>query len=565
MRQKCNENAANRYSYIGDVYRTGEVQRKKETLDAMPKEWSDLHRKGYIHIHDLDAHGLTYNCLTFNIRKDFPYDDFKDPENIEETIVGYFSYLERLFTDMGNEQSGGMALANFDVDTAYILDRLGVPYCEAAMNIISACVRSLIVWCNHTHTRMGTTSYYVSLNIGLADTPFARHIDIVLLDQFLKLGDTVFKPNIVFKVVGGVNRFPDDPNYDLFTKALLCSAKKMIPTYLLCDSKPNQGVDPTKIAIMGCRTRVVADLYGEDTSIGRGNIDNISINLPRLALEVERDHSEADAEQKMRFFKERWDEVARITKDILLDRFQKTCARTREDFPTNAAHHLWVEDFDDIPSVFHHGTLSLGFIGLSEAMEVLTGKRFYADPDTYMNALGFVKHMRQYCDFLRGQDQLNFSLLATSGELISGRFIDYDKEEFCGHHEIFDNSFYTNSFHINVDSDLPAYKKIQMEGLFHEICNGGCITYVELDEAPLGNDEGLREYVECAIASGTHYIGFNFPKDVCRDCGTNGVFDTCPLCGGSHITRIRRVSGYLEILDGFTKGKKNEEKARRAN
>ena len=382
MRQKCNENAANRYSYVGDVYRTGEVQRKKETLDAMPKEWSDLHRKGYIHIHDLDAHGLTYNCLTFNIRKDFPYDDFKDPENIEETIVGYFSYLERLFTDMGNEQSGGMALANFDVDTAYILDRLGVPYCEAAMNIISACVRSLIVWCNHTHTRMGTTSYYVSLNIGLADTPFARHIDIVLLDQFLKLGDTVFKPNIVFKVVGGVNRFPDDPNYDLFTKALLCSAKKMIPTYLLCDSKPNQGVDPTKIAIMGCRTRVVADLYGEDTSIGRGNIDNISINLPRLALEVERDHSEADAEQKMRFFKERWDEVARITKDILLDRFQKTCARTREDFPTNAAHHLWVEDFDDIPSVFHHGTLSLGFIGLSEAMEVLTGKRFYADPDT---------------------------------------------------------------------------------------------------------------------------------------------------------------------------------------
>lgn len=565
MRQKCNENAANRYSYVGDVYRTGEVQRKKETLDAMPKEWSDLHRKGYIHIHDLDAHGLTYNCLTFNIRKDFPYDDFKDSENIEETIVGYFSYLERLFTDMGNEQSGGMALANFDVDTAYILDRLGVPYCEAAMKIISACVRSLIIWCNHTHTRMGTTSYYVSLNIGLADTPFARHIDIVLLDQFLKLGDTVFKPNIVFKVVGGVNRFPDDPNYDLFTKALLCSAKKMIPTYLLCDSKPNQGVDPTKIAIMGCRTRVVADLYGEDTSIGRGNIDNISINLPRLALEVERDHPEADAEQKMRFFKEHWDEVARITKDILLDRFQKTCARTREDFPTNAAHHLWVEDFDDIPSVFRHGTLSLGFIGLSEAMEVLTGKRFYADPDTYMNALGFVKHMRQYCDFLRGQYQLNFSLLATSGELISGRFIDYDREEFGGHHEIFDKGFYTNSFHINVDSDLPAYKKIQMEGLFHEICNGGCISYVELGEAPLGNDEGLREYVECAIDSGTHYLGFNFPKDVCRDCGASGVFDACPVCGGKHIARIRRVSGYLEILDGFTAGKKNEEKARRAN
>ncbi len=182
-----------------------------------------------------------------------------------------------------------------------------------------------------------------------------------------------------------------------------------------------------------------------------------------------------------------------------------------------------------------------------------------------MSALGFVKHMREYCDFLRGQYQLNFSLLATSGELISGRFIDYDKDEFGGHPEIFDKGFYTNSFHINVDSELPAFKKIQMEGLFHEICNGGCITYVELGEAPLGNDEGLREYVECAIASGTHYLGFNFPKDICRDCKATGVFDTCPVCGGKHITRIRRVSGYLEILDGFTKGKKNEEKTRKAN
>ena len=375
----------------------------------------------------------------------------------------------------------------------------------------------------------------------------------------------VFKPNIVFKVVGGVNRFPEDRNYDLFTKALLCSAKKMIPTYLLCDSKPNQGVDPSKIAIMGCRTRVVADLFGENASVGRGNIDNISINLPRLALEVERDNPTADGDRKMQLFKEKWDGVAQLTKDILLDRFEKTCHRTPEDFPTNSSHHLWLEDFKDIPSVFRHGTLSLGFIGLSEAMEVLTGKRFYDDPDVYLSALGFVRHMRDYCDFLRGQYNLNFSLLATSGELISGRFIEYDQKEFGGHQDIFEKGFYTNSFHINVDSDLPAYKKIQLEGLFHDICNGGCISYVELGEAPLGNDEGLREYVECAIQAGTHYLGFNFPKDVCQDCNASGVFDVCPVCGGKRITRIRRVSGYLEILDGFTKGKKNEEKTRKAN
>ena len=116
-----------------------------------------------------------------------------------------------------------------------------------------------------------------------------------------------------------------------------------------------------------------------------------------------------------------------------------------------------------------------------------------------------------------------------------------------------------------MDSDLIAFDKIQTEGPFHEICNGGCITYVELKEAPIGNDEGLREYVECAIKSGVHYLGFNFPKDVCDNCGASGVFDICPVCEGKNITRIRRVSGYLEILNGFTKGKKNEVKTRKEN
>ena len=140
-----------------------------------------------------------------------------------------------------------------------------------------------------------------------------------------------------------------------------------------------------------------------------------------------------------------------------------------------------------------------------------------------------------------------------------------DRTEFTPSAQIFEKEFYTNSFHINVDSDLSAFRKIQLEGLFHEVCNGGCITYVELGEAPLGNDEGLLEYVEHAIKSGVHYLGFNFPKDVCNGCGASGVFDECSVCNSKDITRIRRVSGYLEILDGFTKGKKNEEKNRRAN
>ena len=562
--QKCNENAAIRYSYVGEVYNVGESKRKEEILNSLPTEWRNLHTKGYIHIHDLEAYGLTYNCLTFNLLKDFPYERFNGMKE-QRKILATFEYIKKLFADIGNEQSGGMAIANFDNEIAYILEKIGVDFNGNNKITIANAIYNLIVWGSETHTRMGQTAYYVSLNIGLAKNEFARFIAYTLIDEFEKAGDLIFKPNIIFKVKGGVNRFEEDKNYDLLKKSLLCTAKKMIPTYVLCDSAPNKNVDAEKLAIMGCRTRVVADLFGEDSSIGRGNIDNISINLPRLALEVDREFSSIDEEVKFIKFCEKWDNVAKITKDILIDRFNKVCDRAPEDFPINKKHHLWMEDFDDVKNVFRHGTLSLGFIGLTEAIEVLTGKRFYDDVEIFVYASAFVQHMRDYCDFLRNEYNLNFSLLATSGELISGRFIDIDRKEFNPSVKIFEKGFYTNSFHINVDSDMMAFKKLLYEGVFHKMCNGGCITYVELGEAPLGNNEGLLEYIEFSIKSGVHYLGFNFPKDVCDKCGASGVFDECPVCKSKDITRIRRVSGYLEILDGFTEGKKNEEKNRRAN
>jgi ribonucleoside-triphosphate reductase len=242
--------------------------------------------------------------------------------------------------------------------------------------------------------------------------------------------------------------------------------------------------------------------------------------------------------------------------------------RTAEDFPTNSTYHLWLEDFKgktNLEDVFKHGTLSIGFIGLSEAIEIITGRKYYSSVENYVITLGFLKHMRDYCDFLKNEYKLNFSLLATSGELISGRFIDFDVDLYQPSVDIFSKGYYTNSFHIDVDSGLPGYKKIQLEGLFHEICNGGSITYIELGEAPLSNVEGLKEYIDIATVAGVHYLGFNFPKDVCDDCETTGVFDSCPHCHSSNITRIRRVSGYLEVLDGFTKGKKAEEKNRKSN
>jgi len=563
QKQNKNDNAANRKSYVGKVYNIGEKKIKNDILDGLNPEWKKLHKEGYIHIHDLDAYGLTYNCLTFDILKAFPYDKFFGLTEIEK-IISVFDFIKELIAKMGNEQSGGMSFANFDNDFATIFSKLNVKY-ENYKDVFAASIRSLILFCNNIHTRMGQTSYYVTFNIGLANNDFARFLAFTLIDEFYKSGALVYKPNIVFKVHRGISRYKDDKNFDLLEKALLCTAKKMIPTYLLCDCEADKNTDPSLLSIMGCRTRVVDDLYGIQGAIGRSNIDNISINLPRLALEAISELTTDDISTRYDLLKSKWLNVAELTKDILLDRFEKTCNSDKSLFPTNLEYNLWCEDFKthELKDIFKHGTLSIGFIGLTEMIEILTGKKFWKDDASYDIALDFVKFMRGYVDAQKKKYNLNFSLLATSGELISGRFVEIDKKLFESN--VLNKDYYTNSFHVDVDSKLPAYKKIQIEGPFHIYANGGCITYVELAEAPLGNASGLDELIEIATESGVHYLGFNFPKDVCADCGVSGTFDICPECGSHNITRIRRVSGYLEIQDFFTAGKMKESKNRRTN
>ncbi|MDE6429014.1 MAG: hypothetical protein K2K18_00715, partial [Malacoplasma sp.] len=483
-----------------------------------------------------------------------------------EKIVSVFNFLKDLFEKIGNEQSGGMSLANFDNELSEIFSKLNVRY-ENYKDIFSAIIRDLIIWCNDNHTRMGQTSYYITFNIGLAKDDFGKFLAETLIDEFYKLGDLVYKPNIVFKVKSGINLEENTKNFSIFKKALLCSAKKMIPTYLLCDSKTNSKYNPLFLSVVGCRTRVVENIYGESTSVGRGNIANISINLPRLAFEIKKE-IKFNSENNNNFFellKKKWLYVAENCKDILLDRFNKICNSDVNLFPTNKSINLWIKPFDNLYDVFKNGTLSIGFIGLSECFEILTGKKFWKDSETYFEALKFVSFMRKVLDSYKNTTKLNFSLLATSGELISGRFLEIDKNIYPEYEFIFSKGYYTNSFHVDVDSHIAAYKKIKLEGPFHYLSNGGCITYIELKEAPIGNYLGLIDLIKIAIESGTHYMGINFHKDFCSDCENSGIFTNCSSCGSENIIRIRRVSGYLEIENYFTKGKMNESKNRKGN
>lgn len=199
-----NENAAERYSYIGYIFRKGEKKQKEEALNSLSENLSKLHRDGYIHIHDLDAYGLTYNCLTFNINNKFPYYEYKNLSQ-QRKILKLFNFYKELFIKMGNEQSGGEAFANFDIDTANILTNLGVKNSKTNLYLIKECISELMCWCNEAHDRMGMVSYYITLNIGLADTQYSYQICEITLDAFSELPSDVFKPNIVFKVKKGVN------------------------------------------------------------------------------------------------------------------------------------------------------------------------------------------------------------------------------------------------------------------------------------------------------------------------------------------------------------------------
>lgn len=560
-----NENAAQRKTYVGFIFDEGENCRKKEVLRKLPAEWASMHNSGYIHIHDLDAYGLTYNCLTFDILGKFPYDRYEKLDDFQK-ITGVFEFIKQLIAKVANEQSGGMGFANFDIDLAFIFKNLNVNLNEINQKLIYASIYNLILWCTDSHERMGQVSYYVTLNIGLADDEYSRFICRSVLDAFRDSPSRTVRPNIVFKVKSGINRCMKDPNHDLLERSLLCSAKKMIPTYLLCDCELDNGYDPLKISVMGCRTRVVDDIYGATGSVGRGNIANISINLPRIAMDVMNERKSVDFEDDIEMFKVKWRKIAGVVTDILIDRYEKIVKHHGKDYPTVSHYQLWIEDFGEdslSQNVFRHGTLSVGFIGLSEAMEILSGHRYYQNNIVMDAALDFVKYMRSFVDECKSVYNLNFSLLATSGEQISGRFEELDLKAYPS--QVIEKGYYTNSFHVNVDSDLTCFEKLSVEGPFHKYCNGGCISYVEIDGSPIGNSEALMELIECGIQAGVHYLGFNFKLDVCNKCDNSGIFDCCDKCGSNNITHIRRVSGYLEDTHYFTKGKKCEVRDRKRN
>jgi len=425
---------------------------------------------------------------------------------------------------------------------------------------------------NTMHSRAGAQTPFSSINYGTDTSPEGRMVirNVLLATEAgLGNGETPIFPIHIFKVKEGVNYNPGDPNYDLFKLACRVSAKRLFPNFAFLDAPFNkayykEGRPETEVAYMGCRTRVLGNVYDRNNEItyGRGNLSFTSINLPRIAI-----NSKGNVEW---FFEELERKLDLVTKQ-LLDRFQIQASKTVRNFPFLMGQGIWIGSDklsidDKIGEVLKHGTLSVGFVGLAEALVALTGSHHGQTVESRNLGLEIVGFMRDYLDRLSAEKQLNFTLLATPAEGLSGRFLRLDRKKFGIIPGVTDREYYTNSFHIPVYFPISAYEKIRIEAPYHALTNAGHITYVELDGDPVKNLKAFEQIIRSMKESGIGYGSINHTVDRDPVCGYNGIIDdVCPKCGRKEsegpykFERIRRITGYLVgTLERFNDAKRAE-------
>ena len=425
---------------------------------------------------------------------------------------------------------------------------------------------------NTMHSRAGAQTPFSSINYGMDTSTEGRMVMknmLLVTEAGLGNGETAIFPIQIFRVKDGVNFNPGEPNYDLFKLSCRVSAKRLFPNFSFQDAPFNlqyykEGHPETEIAYMGCRTRVIGNVNAPDREItsGRGNLSFTSINLPRIAIL---------ANKNIDWFFSELDRKIDLVVEQLLERFEIQAKKKVHNYPFLMGEGVWIDseklNYDDeVREVLKHGTLSVGFIGLAEALKALLGVHHGESEIAQNLGLDIIGHMRKRMDDLSAETHLNFSLLATPAEGLSGRFVRMDRERFGSIEGVTDREYYTNSFHIPVYYPISAYKKIQLEAPYHELTNAGHITYIELDGDPSTNLDAFEKVIRYMKAQGIGYGSINHPVDRDPVCGYNGIIgDTCPKCGRSEtdgeygFQRIRRITGYLVgTLDRFNNAKRAE-------
>lgn len=585
---------------MGAMLQQGANTAKEYYLNTMiDPEHARLHREGYIHIHDLDFYGWTTTCCQIDLLKlfeggfDTGHGHLREPKG----ILSYAALAAIAIQSNQNDQHGGQSIVNFDYAMAQGVRMTYFKYFEEGMALqeeLGVSSPASELWAgdyairktkrdtyqamegfvhnlNTMHSRAGAQVPFSSINYGM-DTSWEGRMAIEQLllatEAGLGYGETPIFPIQIFRVKEGVNYNPGDPNYDLFKLAMRVSAKRLFPNFSFIDAPFNlQYYDPerpeTQVAYMGCRTRVLGNIYDPNRQIsnGRGNLSFTSINLVRCAIEA---HGDVDV-----FF----DHLTHLLNQVLkqlLNRLEVQSKRLVRNFPFLMGENVWIDSDtlgpdDPIGEVLKHGTLSIGFIGLAETLKSLTGKHHGEDADAQELGQYIVRFIREFCDHKSEELGLNVTCLATPAESLSGRFVRMDKEKYGIIEGVTDRDYYTNSFHVPVYYPISAYEKIKIEAPYHALTNAGHISYVELDGDTTKNPEAFEKVIRLMKESGIGYGSINHPVDRDPVCGYNGIIgDTCPQCGRTEdeggFERIRRITGYLVgAMDKWNNAKRAEE------
>ena len=412
---------------------------------------------------------------------------------------------------------------------------------------------------NTMHSRAGAQVPFTSLNYGTDTSPEGRLVMECLMkatEAGLGNGETSIFPIHIFKVKEGVNYNPGEPNYDLFKLAMRVSAKRMFPNFSFLDAPFNAqyykpGHPETEATYMGCRTRVVGNVFDPTREIvnGRGNLSFTSINLPRIAI-----LSKGDID----WFFEDLDRKIDLVIDQLLARLRIQSQKKVRNYPFLMGQGVWIDSEklgpdDSVGEVLKHGSLTCGFIGLAETLKALIGVHHGESNEAQELGLKIVSHMRERMDQAAQQYHLNFTLIATPAEGLSGRFVRMDRTRFGEIPGVTDREYYTNSFHVPVYYPISAFEKIRREAPYHALTNGGHISYIELDGDPTQNLEAFETVVRAMKEAGMGYGAINHPIDRDPICGYTGIIgDVCPRCGrhegeGVPLEKLQKLGMYKHL------------------
>ncbi len=414
---------------------------------------------------------------------------------------------------------------------------------------------------NTMHSRAGAQVPFSSINLGTDTSAEGRMVIknfLLSTDAGLGKGETPIFPVSIFKVKEGVNYNPEDKNYDLFKLACKVSAKRLFPNFSFLDAPFNlafyqEGNYKTEVGYMGCRTRLMSDVtdLNNQTTGGRGNLSFTSINLPRIAIRngiclKEREKADMD-----NFYKELAD-MMDLVRDQLLERFEVQCSKHSYNFPFLLEQGVWADGDklkpnDRLRKLLKHGSLTLGFIGLAESLKALIGKHHAESEEAQKLGLEIIGFMRKRCDEYSKQYNLNFTLIATPAEGLSGRFVGIDKAIFGKIKGVTDRDYYTNSFHVPVYYQTSIKHKLEIEAPYHNLTNGGHISYIELDGDTTTNVEAFESVIRMMKETGIGYGAINHPVDRDPVCGYVGVIgDVCPGCGRKEFDSvpIERINEY---------------------